>query len=341
MTTHKIEHLPFLDGWRGCAIILLLFGHFNPVQMIGGHWIYTARLGVECFFVLSGRLMAEILFVQQPTISTFYWRRFSRIFPALWLFVLLTYTGISDITARDVMLSLTFMANYAQVHNALGHLWSLCVEEHSYVLLSLVALLARSRRIYVPLVLGCIAVAFMVNGLVQTIWLSRSYTEVYLHSDVRAASILTASSLFLALRGRIVPSWLPIITALIGLFVGIYDRAPDTLKYTLGTFCLALSVATLDQTPVWARSLLSMRPLTVIGRLSFSLYLWQQPFYIAKSLPLAFRLALVAAFSTASFYLVENPARRFLNRQISFRHLPIQPIWGESRRQRRNQIQPK
>lgn len=307
------KHLSYLDGWRGCAILLLLFGHFNPVQMIAGHWIYTGRLGVECFFVLSGRLMAEILFIGNTKITTFYWRRFSRIFPALWLFVILVWLTVADVTASDVVRALTFTANYSPINDTLQHIWSLCVEEHSYVLLSIIALIARARRFNVPMVLGIIAAACAVNGLVQTIWLHRSYLDVYVHSDVRAASVLMGSAWYLALRDKSVPSWLPIIAGLIGLFIGVYDKLPDTVKYTAGTLGLAIAVATLDQAPAWCRTLLSLKPLTKIGEWSFSLYLWQQPFFIVKTLPLAIRLGLLSVLALTSYYVVERPARKALN----------------------------
>lgn len=307
------KHLSYLDGWRGCAILLLLFGHFNPVQMIAGHWIYTARLGVECFFVLSGRLMAELLFVDRSPIPIFYWRRFTRIFPALWLFVAVSFFTIPGIESRDAFLALAFSANYFPVHDSLGHLWSLCVEEHSYVLLSAIAILARSRRFNVGLLLGLMASAFAVNGLIQTIYLQRTYVDVYLHSDVRAASVFAGASLFLVLRSKSLPSWLPVLAALIGLFIGVYDRAPDVLKYTLGTFALALSVATIDRAPSWCRCVLSVAPLRLVGVWSFSLYLWQQPFYVVKGLSLVARLACVTLLSLVSYFVVENPMRKKLN----------------------------
>lgn len=49
-----------LDGWRAAAIIGVLIGHF--VQVPGFN---AGRFGVELFFVLSGLLMAQLLFVKK------------------------------------------------------------------------------------------------------------------------------------------------------------------------------------------------------------------------------------------------------------------------------------
>jgi peptidoglycan/LPS O-acetylase OafA/YrhL len=50
--------LSYLDGWRGLAIICVLAGHFLFIKSFN-----LGPFGVELFFVLSGRLMADILFV--------------------------------------------------------------------------------------------------------------------------------------------------------------------------------------------------------------------------------------------------------------------------------------
>jgi Acyltransferase family len=74
----------YLDGWRGIAIVLVLLGHFAPVDAAN-----LGTLGVDFFFVLSGRLMAEILFIKRVSLPAFYLRRFSRVYPGLLAFVVL------------------------------------------------------------------------------------------------------------------------------------------------------------------------------------------------------------------------------------------------------------
>jgi peptidoglycan/LPS O-acetylase OafA/YrhL len=141
-------HLAYLDGWRGGAILLLLAGHFTLIPNVAGHQIYTGRLGVECFFVLSGRLMAEILFVRKISLEVFYWRRASRILPAMWLFVGSVFLAgwvypALHVGLGDVAVALSFTANYFIPSEPLEHVWSLCVEEHAYILLGLIAFLQR------------------------------------------------------------------------------------------------------------------------------------------------------------------------------------------------------
>ena len=62
--------------------------HFAPLPGIN-----FGRMGVELFFVLSGRLMAEILFVRRFPIPAFFRRRIARVWPALFLFYQLSVIG--------------------------------------------------------------------------------------------------------------------------------------------------------------------------------------------------------------------------------------------------------
>ena len=145
----ETKHLAYLDGWRGLSIFLVFAGHFSLIPAIYGKEFYTARAGVEFFFALSGRLMAEILFLKQTPIMLFYWRRVSRIFPGLlWLILVLLFVG--DVSAEGISLSdaivcLTFTANYFPPSDPVGHVWSLCVEEHAYIILSMIAVFSRHR----------------------------------------------------------------------------------------------------------------------------------------------------------------------------------------------------
>jgi peptidoglycan/LPS O-acetylase OafA/YrhL len=314
----ETRHVAYLDGWRGGAILLLLAGHFSLVPTISGYTFYTARLGVECFFVLSGRLMAEILFVRENPLGLFYWRRISRIFPALWVFVLSLlllsqfYPGV-NVTVASALRALTFMANYYTPGGPLEHVWSLCVEEHAYIFLSLVALLYRKSGVNPVLVLSVMAAACALNGMIQTWGFHRDYYDVYWHSDVRMASVFMSAALYLSLRNSSVHPSLPLIALLVGFFL---HRAtmPDPVKYTAGTFLLSFSLATLHCTWPVVLKALGHPIMTHFGIWSFSLYLWQQPFYMLQSSysrPLL--LAAVAVCALASFYLVERPARRLLN----------------------------
>ena len=99
MAEETRQHLDYLDGWRGLAVSLVLLGHFGLDDVLPG----TSVLGVDFFFVLSGRLMAEILFVQRSPLPTFFFRRFSRIYPGLLVFVLGASLLFADTPYRNAL----------------------------------------------------------------------------------------------------------------------------------------------------------------------------------------------------------------------------------------------
>src|SRR5271156_3755385 len=108
------HRLSYLDGWRGVCILTVIAGHFAPF-----HFINFGDLGVEMFFVLSGRLMADILFVDKFPLKQFYIRRFSRVWPGLFVYVLFCAivfsrsSGYLHTNLTAILAALTFTTNYA------------------------------------------------------------------------------------------------------------------------------------------------------------------------------------------------------------------------------------
>lgn len=317
------KHLEYLDGWRALAIIAVLIGHFFPIGPVN-----AAQFGVELFFALSGRLMASILFLERYPFGTFFKRRISRVWPALWVFVLACAVGFSGpgklhVSFLHVVSSLTFTANYISAHfdfaKPVEHLWSLAVEEWAYVVLAVIAALHRKKGMS-PI---AIMIAISVIGICDGAWRTHEGgTEhlVYWLTEVRISSILLPASAFLLLNGMKIPSWVPIVSGVVGGLLNVHF-IPDPVKYSAGTTCLAICIATIDHAPAMLLRLISGRFLRTIGLLSFSLYLWQQPLYSLISLAqarigLAANPLLVAAtfvLAVGSYRFIEQPARRWLN----------------------------
>ena len=190
------SRLAYLDGWRGLSITLVLIGHFFPVPGIN-----LGLLGVEFFFVLSGRLMAEILFIERYPLKKFFKRRFSRIYPALLVYVLVTMVALSGsfiaFKWKAALTALTFTYNYAAIlftrAGALDHIWSLCVEEHSYVTLAVISLIVAARRQWLVPLLGGLSVLAMVNGAISYSVLGLGFEASYWRTDTHIASILLSA----------------------------------------------------------------------------------------------------------------------------------------------------
>ena len=318
-------HFDYLDGWRGLAIISLLLGHFFPVPGIN-----FGTVGVNLFFVLSGYLMGGLLFVKNTPIALFYKRRFSRIFPAHACFIVVT-TLVYLATQRtvnwgEVVAALLFVNNYflGEIGNntmPFGHIWSLSVEEHSYILLSVLAVIARRSGISAKWLIGSFALIFSAMGLLYwTRYTGKKLNfDKWLHSEVSAYGIFVSAFLLLALATVKLPK-LPFFAVPALVLGGVllhWWSVPSPVRTTLGVGLFALAVNLLGSAPHQVKRVLSVKPLRMMGLWSFSIYLWQQPFYLAAGqgqLPAPLALALAFVAGVASYYGLERPTRQYLNR---------------------------
>lgn len=325
-----MRRLVYLDGWRGCAVLAVLVAHFGTSKGIN-----LGRFGVEMFFVLSGRLMAEILFTKKADLSTFYVHRFSRVYPALLAFSLSIFLGfyifkIPGASLYHFLSSITFTYNYFQFFlprsDVFDHIWSLCIEEHVYILLGGVALVSRRFRISPEYILVPVILVAICVGALQTA-AGMDYNSVYWRTDVRGASILIGAVSYLwADRGffeSISKSWVIVAAGVAALMLNA-NLVPDPIKYSFGTASLALAMSMLPYAGPFFKGVLEWRPVTMFGLWSFSVYLWQQPFskmvWSVYSKPILLACAMLVALISYNF--VEKPARTFINRFVVKRTSP-------------------
>lgn len=325
--------IPYLDGWRGLAILLVLFSHFvRP----GNGW--AGAMGVSIFFVLSGYLMSDLLFLKQVSLKDFFVRRFNRIVPLCWLFVacMTTYAMVwqqptYDVSFAELVATLTFLRTYLPLGMdvwseqwSIGHLWSLNVEEHSYAFLAIGAFIcarfAWKRNAAVWFLVGTTAAVLTFNVAYSiappsgaSLWVLRS----------ECASLgLMAAALFLVFRRTVAPPWVDrvppamlILTLVIALACFKTYGHKDASR-VIAPLALAFTVVWLDRSPRWMKTLLSTSVLRWFGRCSFSLYLWQEPFYLLlqdKKISALAAAWLSVAVGALSFYLIEDRSRIWLN----------------------------
>lgn len=303
--------------------MLLLAGHLFPVPGID-----LGIVGVNLFFVLSGLLMAELLFVKQTPISNFYKRRSSRIFPThyLYLCVIVAWFYLSgrpiewsETTAAALLVKNYFPGDFGHTLMPFGHIWSLCVEEQSYILLSFIAMATRRGHSTPAALVICCAVAAAGSGLWYAVHFPSRQLEFWYHMEVSGYGILISAFFLLQFRRTGIPKlpyWIYPLLLMMGVMLHWWS-VPAPIKTTVGMAVLAFTVNLLPGAPPSIKRMLSLRPLRVMGIWSFSIYLWQQPFYIAAQLHrISGIVALACAMLTGicSFYFFEQPIRRYLNR---------------------------
>jgi peptidoglycan/LPS O-acetylase OafA/YrhL len=340
--------IPSLDGLRAVSISLVILAHVAGSLNLPGplrHLDHLGNLGVKVFFVISGFLISTLLFKEchatgHVSIKDFYVRRIFRIFPAFYVYYLVIVTaavgGYISLKPGDAWHAATFTMNYH--HDRawyLNHTWSLSVEEQFYLIWPAMILLAGPRRAifiaFLTIFLSPLARAYMI--FVQSSSDSALTREFQAVADALATGCVLAGvynwlgrrASYLAFLESRVFLLVPIVclAAPLGLFM-----VNASLYYLFGQTIVHIAIALcIDRCLRFPRDrfgvLINSRPFVFVGALSYSLYLWQEPFLNPSStaatkftsFPLNVLVTLLAAI--ASFYLVEKP---FLALRTSFRH---------------------
>ena len=320
--TNLDERISIWDGWRGMAILLVLLDHFANIP-----GLKEGRLGVDVFFVLSGMLMSKILFEKRTALSTFYVRRFSRIIPLYWLFLLVLFSVAAiaglPFSIGEVIANMFFLRTYLPVEPHIWasavpteHLWSLNVEEHAYVLMSLITLLLTG---LIKPALALLALSALSLLTVFGFYFATDYPrDIYFIRTETAVCFVFLSAAYNLLKAQYdirVNPWVPVITMFLAFACYSMDL-PKLLRVAVAPFLLAFTVNHLQEIAPVMRRLLTMGWLRYLGLWSFSIYIWQQPFYMFKSsipLPSPIIALVTVAVGMASFYWYEQPVRSWIN----------------------------
>jgi peptidoglycan/LPS O-acetylase OafA/YrhL len=341
-----------VDGLRGISILFVVAGH--KLLFLQGHFPEPARrsallfvngnLGVAFFFVVSGFIITSLLVSEREITGhiarlAFYKRRFVRLVPALYAMLGVTLL-LAVVVGKPIPLkcSLPAATFTTGVFNScdwpLAHLWSLTVEEVFYLAWPLLLIRAgRSPRwpilVFVLFACSCRVICYVAEkrggpalSLIEALRPLKYMDHMavggllgYLFqcSQRRLARFRKSPALWQAMGALMI--WVPEILMYHGKG-GIVLVPFGGLFEAMG---MGLVLATVLVEPSCALGrMLSWAWLVWVGRISYSLYLWQQLF--APSSPLAtlaptlmgFPLALIGMLTAAaaSYYLVEKPTHR-------------------------------
>lgn len=150
-TINNTDRISSVDIFRSLAIISVVIYHFN-------HQLPFGFLGVDLFFVVSGLLVGGLLTKEfkngnKINFFKFFLQRGFKIWPSYYAFLLFggliamyfyqTTNPDQIIPLWDIKRYLLFYQNYTGLpfHWSFDHVWSLCVEEHFYVLLPIMFLI--------------------------------------------------------------------------------------------------------------------------------------------------------------------------------------------------------
>ena len=340
----RLPYFPHIDGLRALAIIPVVLYHLSHSWCPGGF------AGVDVFFVISGylitRRIVSDLNAGRFSIKGFYVRRIKRIIPAYFvvtacvtaslpfLYTAYKYRSISKTAVYSAFFSTNLYFNgvisYVDVNarqNPLLHLWSLSIEEQYYLAVPVfILLLWKFRRgLFLPALVFLFAASFAFSCFCIS------------HGHTRYAFFMLPSRAWELLAGSIISQISPLRVA---------RRAYWPLITWIGLGCILVPYTVYNDFtffPGWAalpsvlgaallisfgrrgplRSLLSCDPAVLVGKVSYSLYLWHWPLFIISggslsSIRAAEGVAATLAATILSYKFVELPVRK--NKAFGARH---------------------
>jgi peptidoglycan/LPS O-acetylase OafA/YrhL len=285
---------PQLDGLRAVAVFFVLLNHMGDLNLPAplAYMSSLGWIGVDAFFVLSGFLITTILLTCRPeprAFGLFVLRRTLRTWPLYFAVLLAAFATIRlDVAGTQInwLQHVFFLQNYSAqfVARSLGPTWSLCIEEHFYIVWPLfVFLLPRRVLVWVLPSIFVALPALRFWGLHHAFTYKQLYTETQFHLDgLTAGSFVALLVCWYSIRPRTI-LWTGYACLIAGIGTSLlgFWRSWNVLggqNVVFGFTSLAVTFAGLllfllvGEKSVLGR-IFSLGPVRYIGKISYGIYL--------------------------------------------------------------------
>ncbi len=361
------RYVPALDGLRALAVGLVLLSHVGLADTVPGGFGVTVFFWISGFLITS-QLLAELQRDGRIALGKFFLRRALRLLPASTVYTVVIGACFmlagGELPLLAWFAALTSLAGYYDMYigfatwpggalNPFGHLWSLAVEDHYYFLWPLALPLLWRRGLAAQALLACciglLAWRLMLfqfcfpdgqpapaGGLCGVHGTYRLYkaTDTRLDSIAWGALIaVLAASHWREKLARLLANRRLQAAAVALLVLGFAIRTPEfreTWRYTLQGMALSVLLPVICTQQTALRWLLERPPMLLVGRLSYSLYLWHWGavtsadwlFPLFSPSWIALTLGGTLGGAMASYYGIEQPMLALRRRVGSHVALP-------------------
>ncbi|MFD2865966.1 acyltransferase family protein [Mucilaginibacter antarcticus] len=342
------NYYPSIDGLRALAVLQVIALHvliFKNVNIP-----FDDTVGVHIFFIISGFLITTLLLKEKVkygkiSFKNFYIRRFLRILPVAYLYLLtliiLNLFFHFGLPFKSLLTSLFYLNNFPlpttlQTH----HFWTLATEEQFYLVAPFLLIANINRYIKLILFLTILVpfidyVGFNNVGVFYSNYVLHKITYLLVYLLNYGTMYIFAGSLFsiLVFKGVLVVEkfqkryFLSTLLFVLAIVMHWIFNAHPILKY-FGALCFSVLMGLVLVVNLYENNfltkLLSTPILVKIGVLSYSLYIWQQIFVVqppwlglfkySDNIYLNILLLFIVAFCSYHFYEI-----RFLRLKSKFK----------------------
>jgi peptidoglycan/LPS O-acetylase OafA/YrhL len=341
--------IPSLNGLRAISIMMVIAYHyyqnkyFPDTKLVRyvGMFLFNGTLAVNIFFIISGFLITTLLINEENeygsiSLKNFYARRIIRIFPAyyflLFVYFILNLIGYLHITTTGWLSILFFAKQFHYDSHETSHLWSLSVEEIFYLAWPLLFMQVGERKTIIILCLISMVTIiriykfnFPLPPLIDTIFTRGDALLIgclFAIKYAKISSLITKYRMYLSLT-------IPLLIIFILFYNYLYkvllnpEHTNFAFLLTATTYSLfgsegmftnlllgIIIVFSINNRGTWFK-LLNLPIMNHIGKLSYSLYLWQQLFTserpLIHNLPLVLSIFIIYVLALSSYNLIERP----------------------------------
>lgn len=312
---------PDIQGLRTLAVGLVIIYHLYPQKLSGGFVGVDIFLVISGFLIV-GSLVRTVSRTGQIHLASFYGRRIRRLLPAstVVLLVVMIATVLvlpqsrwQDVSA-DVVASAFQVQNWRQAFGASGyesagslvspvqHFWSLAVEEQFYLVIPIMLILAVAcgRLLKLHAARACLwflALVALASFVHSVVFSQQQHDIAYFATTTRMWELAVGGILALVFPYTKLNSVVKFTAGWVGLALVIYSALSFTtimafpgyiaLVPVMGTVLIIVAgMPERSSSGLAGLSIsryLSLRPVTYLGDISYSLYLWHWPvivFYV-------------------------------------------------------------
>jgi peptidoglycan/LPS O-acetylase OafA/YrhL len=332
-------------------------GTVNPTTLSKNEYnlLYTeGGFSIVNFFVISGYLITKMLLVEREkrgniSLRNFYLRRLFRIFPVFYLYIIVMIVlKVFFIPAlfenyTIVGFASLYLWNYVHVFNIhasasdhvtsiFGHFWSLAIEEQFYLIWPIML---------IKLNVGTLKKVVIILILITPLLRAAAFFLIPGDRGKPDIMILLAggNSILIGCFGALIENtnffkekllnviynkslifFTAIFLFIISPLLAVYLRAPYIVPVgnTLISVCILILLFWLVYVPSKISDFFNTKAMVHLGLLSYSIYVWQQPFLngethfwfnrFPQNIPLIFATAYI------SYYVVEMPVLKLKKR---------------------------
>lgn len=171
-----------LDFLRGIAVLLVIFRHETVDNLL----FNIGWVGVDLFFVLSGFLIAGLVFKEylnnkKVNVTRFLIRRGFKIYPPFYFFIFVTivvnYIETGGFYSIEKILNEVFyLQSYRE--GLCYHTWSLAIEEHFYIGLAIfIFIIIKTKLIEKKGFIGYFMVSMLILSFLMRFYISYPHSE--------------------------------------------------------------------------------------------------------------------------------------------------------------------